>query len=172
MNSKVCLLLGAALALAGPASAQTRPEQCVVQIVPSAQDFETSATASARIESKSRAPIYLPSWSRALRVERVTASNTTGPPRPTVSELEAFALPNLNATAYSFKDNEHLEVNWADAGAPKDETSYVIPPGSFRFRLVYALVPPNRQTGSKIRLCTVYSQPFTLRKASEWSKAQ
>jgi 2-polyprenyl-3-methyl-5-hydroxy-6-metoxy-1,4-benzoquinol methylase len=42
--------------------------------------------------------------------------------------------------------------------------------GTYRMRLVFAVVPPADQRGPLVHLCTIYSAAFTLAKEDKWTE--
>jgi hypothetical protein len=171
MNVRLALLLAALPAIA-PAAVQVSDAECPVRIVLAAQSFHSSAEAGARLASDTVNEIHLPSWlPRGLRIESVSAGGLSDPAAgPTASDSKADAISPLASRPFNIEHPDLLAIQWEDVGVPKARGSgFTVPAGTYRMKLVFAVVAPREQRGPLVHLCTVYSSAFVLEAESGWT---
>jgi hypothetical protein len=169
----MCLgLLVAVLPVVAPSEVQTSYAECPVHIALAAQTFHSSVEFTARLVSDTLDEIHLPYWlPRGLRFEPATGTSVeASAPDPTTSNTKADSIYPLRSRPFQLK-RDLLPIQWEDVGIPtKDVSEFTVRAGTYRARLVFAVVAPREQRGPMVHLCTVYSSAFVLETDIGWTK--
>lgn len=170
-NIMLAVIAGGILAGA-PAAAQVKGAECPVQIVLSASSFRSSHEVGAQLASNGVDQIYLPAWlPRSLRIEPAPGESTADPAlEPTTDDIKADKVSPLGSRVFRFEHPDLVGIRWSDVGVRAGKGGFKVPAGTYRMRLVFAVVPPADQRGPLVHLCTIYSAAFTLAKEDKWTE--